>query len=57
LTSISRLAVQYKMGILCLAFIFCCIRSWMASHVQIKTYFLPVFCSITPEHLHLLITI
>jgi hypothetical protein len=27
LTSISRLAVQYKMGILCLAFIFCCIRS------------------------------
>jgi hypothetical protein len=29
LTSISWLAVQYKMGILRLAFIFCCIRSWM----------------------------
>jgi hypothetical protein len=42
-----------------LAFIFCCtfIRSWMGLHVRIKTYFLPVFYLITPEHLHLLTTI
>jgi hypothetical protein len=39
LSSISWLAVQYKMGILRLAFIFCCIRSWMALHVRIKTYY------------------
>jgi hypothetical protein len=43
LTSISWLAVQYKMGILRLAFIFCCIRSWMALHVWIKTFFSPCF--------------
>jgi hypothetical protein len=57
LTSISWWAVQYKMGILRLVFIFCCICSWMAFHVQIKTYFLPVSYLITPEHLHMLITI
>jgi hypothetical protein len=45
LTSISWLAVQSnKMRILHLAFIFCCIRSRMALHVRIKTYFLPVIC-------------
>jgi hypothetical protein len=53
LTSISWLAVQYKMGILRLVFIFCCIHSWMALHVRIKTYFLPVFYSITPVNYHL----
>jgi hypothetical protein len=43
--------------ILRLAFIFCCIHSWMVLHEWIKTYFLSVFCLITPKHLHLLITI
>jgi hypothetical protein len=55
LTSISWLAVQYKMGVLRLAFIFCCIRSWMALHLRIKTYFIPVFYTrtFTPVNYHL----
>jgi hypothetical protein len=36
-----------KMGILYLAFIFCCIRSWMALHVRIKTFSPRVLLSYT----------
>jgi hypothetical protein len=53
LTSISWLAVQYKMEILHLAFIFCCIRSWMALHIRIKTYFVNYIRTFTPVNYHL----